>query len=229
MAPRGLSAAEKKIKMLEIFHETKEFFTLKEMEKHGPSKSFDTSHPLHFSWTRSTPPFLPDASVAQQTVKETLDDLVGDGLVNFDKIGTSNYFWAFPSAAGAAKQAAVDKANKELESVTARIAQVQAALVAAQKGREDTADRKKLLVTLDSARATNIELKTELDAYGAADPVKYERKKRAIEVCKESALRWTDNSVAAMQYGRATLGVDTESLKHITGIDDLDEWEELKL
>lgn len=53
------------------------------------------------------------------------------------------------------------------------------------------ADRKRLLADLECAQDTNSKLKTELAAYGAADPVKYERKKRAIEVCKESALRWT--------------------------------------
>ena len=34
-----------------------------------------------------------------QTVKEILNSLVGDDLVDTDKIGTSTYFWAFPSKA----------------------------------------------------------------------------------------------------------------------------------
>ena len=33
------------------------------------------------------------------TVKEILQGLVDDGLVDTDRIGTSNYFWAFPSKA----------------------------------------------------------------------------------------------------------------------------------
>lgn len=36
------------------------------------------------------------------------------------------------------KQSAVDKANKELESVESRMKQVKAAIAAAQRGREDT-------------------------------------------------------------------------------------------
>jgi len=36
MAPRGLSAEEKRVKLLEIFHETKDFYQLKELEKLGP-------------------------------------------------------------------------------------------------------------------------------------------------------------------------------------------------
>jgi hypothetical protein len=30
-------------------------------------------------------------------VKEILQQLVDDGLVDAEKIGTSNYFWSFPS------------------------------------------------------------------------------------------------------------------------------------
>ena len=37
--------------------------------------------------------------VALQSVKDVLQSLVDDGMVNSDRIGTSNYFWAFPSEA----------------------------------------------------------------------------------------------------------------------------------
>ena len=36
---------------------------------------------------------------ALQSVKEVLQSLVDDGLVDSERIGTSNYFWAFPSKA----------------------------------------------------------------------------------------------------------------------------------
>ena len=34
---------------------------------------------------------------ASMSVKDVLQSLVDDGLVDSDRIGTSNYFWAFPS------------------------------------------------------------------------------------------------------------------------------------
>lgn len=34
-----------------------------------------------------------------QTVKDVLQTLVDDGIVDFDKIGSQNFFWAFPSKA----------------------------------------------------------------------------------------------------------------------------------
>jgi hypothetical protein len=49
----------------------------------------------------------------------------------------------------------------------------------------------KLLQTLQEANKTAQGLKSELAAFGAADPVKYERKKDAVRVAKEAAQRWT--------------------------------------
>jgi hypothetical protein len=34
--------------------------------------------------------------ITEQSVKEVVQNLVDDGLVDTDKIGTSVYFWAFP-------------------------------------------------------------------------------------------------------------------------------------
>ena len=40
-----------------------------------------------------------EKGITLQSVKEVLQSLVDDGMVDTDKIGTSVYFWAFPSKA----------------------------------------------------------------------------------------------------------------------------------
>ncbi|CAD6579632.1 MAG: hypothetical protein TREMPRED_002532 [Tremellales sp. Tagirdzhanova-0007] len=169
MSKRGLSWEEKKTKMLEIFHQDAEFFTIKELERIAPKQK----------------------GIVQQTVKEVVDELASDGLIQFDKIGTSNYFWSFPSAAGAVKQAAVTKSRRELEDVLSKIEETSESLEEANKGREDTAERRKLLSTLADVSSTNESLRSELAAFGAADPERYERKRRAVQVAKDAAVRWT--------------------------------------
>ncbi|ORX35302.1 meiotic nuclear division protein 1 [Kockovaella imperatae] len=201
---RGLSRDEKKAKMLELFHENSEFFTLKELEKIAPKQK----------------------GIVQQTVKEILEELVSDNEVVAEKIGTSNYFWSFPSAAGATKQAALAKAQRELEEVTSKIAEVNAGLKAAEKDREDTPERRKLLSTLSDLQAENKTLKDELAAFGAADPARHERKMQAVEVCKEAALRWTDNTIVLLQYA-AGLGVEPDTIRQELGITE--EWEDLQI
>lgn len=52
-------------------------------------------------------------------------------------------------------------------------------------------ERARLLQTLREVNETSQGLKSELAAFGAADPVKYERKKNAVRVAKEAAQRWT--------------------------------------
>lgn len=55
----------------------KDFFNLKELEKIAPKEK----------------------GIISQSVKEVVQSLVDDGLVDTDKIGSSVYFWAFPSKA----------------------------------------------------------------------------------------------------------------------------------
>ncbi|WWD16366.1 hypothetical protein CI109_100792 [Kwoniella shandongensis] len=199
MSKRGLSMEEKKTKMLEIFHDTAEFYSLKELEKIAPMV---------------------------QSVKDVLDDLVGDSLVIMDKIGTGNYFWSLPSAAGATKHAILAKTTKELEGINSKIEETTAALEAAQRGREDTAERRKLLAQLDELNTTSLSLKAELAAFGAADPVRYEKKKEAIKVCKDAAVRWTDNTLIVLQYASG-LGAEDAQMRGMLGIGE--DWDDLKV
>ncbi|WVQ93629.1 hypothetical protein IAU59_000705 [Kwoniella sp. CBS 9459] len=198
MSKRGLSMDEKKTKMLEIFHETAEFYSLKELEKIAP---------------------------IVQSVKEVVDDLVSDGFVQMDKIGTGHYFWSLPSAAGATKNALLSKTEKELEAINAKIEETRKGIKAAEKGREETAERKQLIKTLSEVNETSSSLKAELAAFGAADPVRYERKTQAVQVCKDAAVRWTDNTLVLLQY-TTSLGADEAQLRESLGITE--DWEDLK-
>lgn len=78
---KTLSRDEKLSKLLEVFHETKEFYTLKEVEKMGREKGLISNQ-----------------------IKEILQTLVDDGQVDSEKIGQSLYYWAFPSKALKLKQ-----------------------------------------------------------------------------------------------------------------------------
>ena len=97
MAPnkKGLSMEEKRKRMMEIFYESKDVFLLKDIEKIAPKNKGITS----------------------MSVKDVLMSLVHDGLVDTDKIGTSVYFWAFPSKASQARKRKLENAENNLNSV----------------------------------------------------------------------------------------------------------------
>lgn len=63
--------------MCDFFYEKRDFFQLKELEKMLPKEK----------------------GIVAQTVKDVVQSLVDDRLVTAEKIGTSNYFWSFPSTA----------------------------------------------------------------------------------------------------------------------------------
>ncbi|KLT43426.1 meiotic nuclear division protein 1 [Cutaneotrichosporon oleaginosum] len=210
MSKRGLSREEKRTRLVDLFHESAEFFTLKELEKVAPKQK----------------------GIVQQSVKEILDELVSDGLVSADKIGTSNcqpflpHFWAFPSTAGATKQAALDKANAEADAVEASIASTKAAIKAAAKGREDTPERQKLLAELTAIRKDSERLKSELAAFGAVDPVRYTRKKEAVAIAQAAARRWTENTMILWALLKNSAPEwDEQVFRSMLGISDT--WEDI--
>ena len=81
---------------MEIFYETKDVFLLKDIEKIAPKTKGITS----------------------MSVKDVLTSLVDDGLVDTDKIGTSVYFWAFPSKATQVRKRKIETSTENLETVS---------------------------------------------------------------------------------------------------------------
>uniref|UniRef100_A0A663LNI8 Meiotic nuclear divisions 1 n=1 Tax=Athene cunicularia TaxID=194338 RepID=A0A663LNI8_ATHCN len=90
---KGLSFEEKRVRMMEIFFETKDVFQLKDLEKIAPKEKGITS----------------------VSVKEILQSLVDDGMVDTDRIGTSNYFWAFPSKALHARKRKLEELESQVK------------------------------------------------------------------------------------------------------------------
>lgn len=48
------------------------------------------------------------------TVKDVLQSLVDDNMVDCEKVGTSNYFWAFPSKALHARKRKLEELQKQV-------------------------------------------------------------------------------------------------------------------
>ncbi|KAH9946967.1 meiotic nuclear division protein 1, partial [Amylocystis lapponica] len=197
-APRGLSAEEKRVKLLEIFHETKDFYQLKELEKLGPKMK----------------------GIVSQSVKEVLQGLVDDGLVQADKIGSSNFFWSFPSQRGAMMQGRLAVAKESQAAHQTQLADIRTAIETEKAARPDSDDRTASLAKLVVVKKEIEELETELSAYGACDPVKVEEKKRAITLAQEAAVRWTDNYVLLLSHFTRQHGVDPTEIKKYLGVDD---------
>lgn len=102
---KTLSRDEKLTKLLEVFHETKEFYTLKEVEKMGRDKGLISNQ-----------------------IKEFLQILVDDGQVDSEKIGPALYYWAFPSKTLKVKQKQLAELMGNSKALTDKLSTLEAAL-----------------------------------------------------------------------------------------------------
>ncbi|XP_066506178.1 meiotic nuclear division protein 1 homolog [Hoplias malabaricus] len=193
---KGLSLEEKRSRMLEIFFETKDVFQLKDIEKIAPKSK----------------------GITPMSVKEVLQSLVDDNLVDSERVGTSNYFWAFPSKALHARKRKLQELEKQLEEGTKRRAALQQAVDKAKKGRQDTKERASLQKELQSFREQREKLRTELEQYKECDPEVVEEMRKENTVAKEAVSRWTDNVFAIKSWAKRKFSFEDSRLDKAFGI-----------
>uniref|UniRef100_A0A671M5Y4 Meiotic nuclear division protein 1 homolog n=1 Tax=Sinocyclocheilus anshuiensis TaxID=1608454 RepID=A0A671M5Y4_9TELE len=145
---KGLSLEEKRSRMMEIFFETKDVFQLKDMEKIAPKSK----------------------GITPMSVKEVLQSLVDDNMVDTERVGTSNYYWAFPSKALHARKRRLEELETQLEDGNQRKKALQQAADKAKVGREVDEERQDLLKELAALKPQRDQLKAELEKYRECDP-----------------------------------------------------------
>mmetsp|Transcript_13409 Transcript_13409/g.24815 ORF Transcript_13409/g.24815 Transcript_13409/m.24815 type:complete len:204 (-) Transcript_13409:1376-1987(-) len=193
---KGMSAEEKKSVILSIYHEQKVPFNLKEIEGLASKRR-----------------------VVLQTVKENNQALVDDSLVNCDKIGSSNFFWSFPSAAYMRKRNRVEEVRQAIASTELSIDSQEGTLKKIKAERSDP-NREGKLEQLRVLRAENAALEEELAKNKANDPEEHKRVTQEVALLKAGAERWTDNVWAVKSYlvkKRGMAGKEVDKMLGING------------
>ncbi|XP_020849774.1 meiotic nuclear division protein 1 homolog isoform X1 [Phascolarctos cinereus] len=193
---KGLSAEEKRTRMMEIFFETKDVFQLKDMEKIAPREK----------------------GITAMSVKEVLQSLVDDGMVDSERIGTSNYFWAFPSKALHARKRKLETLSTQFSEGNQKKENLQQSIKKAKIGRQDTEERASLSKELASLQQKKEELKAELEKYKECDPEVIEEIRQANKVAKDAANRWTDNIFAIRSWAKRKFGFEESKIDKNFGI-----------
>ncbi|CAI5784227.1 meiotic nuclear division protein 1 homolog isoform X1 [Podarcis muralis] len=193
---RGLSVEEKRTRMMEIFFETKDVFQLKDIEKIAPKEK----------------------GITAMSVKEVLQSLVDDSMVDTDRIGTSNYFWAFPSKALHARKRKLEELQNQFSEYSQKKKSLQESIEKSKIGRQDTAERAALIKELTALRQKRDQLKAEIDKYKECDPDIVEEIRQANKVAKEAANRWTDNIFAAKSWAKRKFAFEESKIDKTFGI-----------
>ena len=199
---RGLSADEKRTKMLEILYEKKDFFLLKELEKIAPKEK----------------------GIISQSVKDVLQSLVDDDMVDTEKIGTSVYFWAFPSKATVNRKRKLSDLQDKMSITSKKVDETKKSIILALEGREDTEERSVRLKKLKQMKEKKRELESSLQNYRDCDPQVLEKLRREIVLSKDATNRWTDNVYSLHSWiGKMFPSIAINDLNQQFGIpEDLD-------
>lgn len=182
--------------MMEIFFETKDVFQLKDLEKIAPKEKGITS----------------------MSVKDILQSLVDDGMVDSERIGTSNYFWAFPSKALHARKRKLETLESQLSEASQKKKSLEESVEKAKVGREDTKERSELSEELALLRQQRDQQKAELEQYKECDPDVIEEIRKSNMVAKDAANRWTDNIFAVKSWAKKKFGFEERKIDQTFGI-----------
>ncbi|CAH1764741.1 6759_t:CDS:2 [Entrophospora sp. SA101] len=165
-----MSAAEKRKRLEELFHETKDFYQLKELEKIAPKIK----------------------GIVSQSVKDVLQSLIDDNLVATDKIGTSNYFWSFPSSSLQSRKVKINTLKEEFTKLKEKNTELQNVIKQVSGDREESDDRTTKMKLLEEVESQRKQYLKELERYRECDPVLMEAKKKHAKLAFEAANRWTE-------------------------------------
>uniref|UniRef100_A0A4W2H4H1 Tripartite motif containing 2 n=1 Tax=Bos indicus x Bos taurus TaxID=30522 RepID=A0A4W2H4H1_BOBOX len=179
-----------------IYKYDKDVFQLKDMEKIAPKEK----------------------GITAMSVKEVLQSLVDDGMVDCERIGTSNYYWAFPSKALHARKRKLEVLDSQLSEGNQKYANLQKSIEKAKVGRHETEERTMLAKELSSLRDQREQLKAEVEKYRECDPQVVEEIRQANQVAKEAANRWTDNIFAIKSWAKRKFGFEENKIDKNFGI-----------
>nr|AOP03997.1 Mnd1 [Rhizophagus irregularis] len=161
-----------------VFKKLKEFYQLKELERDAPKMK----------------------GIVTNTVKDVLQSLVDDNLVNTDKIGTSNYYWSFPSSALQSRKARIEELMLELQKLKEKNTELQSNIDVAYDGRENSDDRATLLKKVAELEAINKKHQENLALFRECDPALLEAKENHANLALECGNRWTENIFLIQSY-----------------------------
>mmetsp|Transcript_15674 Transcript_15674/g.49073 ORF Transcript_15674/g.49073 Transcript_15674/m.49073 type:complete len:206 (+) Transcript_15674:1759-2376(+) len=177
---RGMSLDEKRAALLDLYREKGTVFQLKELEKLGSKEK----------------------GIVLQSIKDVNQSLVDDNLVCLDKIGISNYFWAFPSESEQVRVRVIEKNEAKRSATQAEIGQAELEIEQLKKARPSGAHREERLALLGDLRALDERQSKELVDFRELDPDTLASLRADLETSTLAVNRATDNIFATTKWIR---------------------------
>jgi len=194
---KRMSAEEKRKVILGIYHKDQQVYTEKEILS-----------------------LAAKAGVNANSIPDIHQGMIDDALVEKAKIGGSNYFWSFKAKKDRMAQIQHEKTLKIIEELKPMVAEAEARLSDAKRGREDddeedidgeeknddanvstsTGSRAKKLARLAELRTQKTTLGKELEKLKENDPAALADLEKELKLVTQAAHRWTDNIFECKSY-----------------------------
>ena len=168
---KGMSRDEKLQAIQDLMMETKDIYSLKDLEKELPKKK----------------------GISAMTVKDILQEACENDLVSFEKIGSGNYYWCFPSEALNRRKVVEQKYMEKIDALEKEIQELEKEIGELEPGREDSSERTQLDEEIEDFSRKISEVKRESAKYEKLNPDGIRKQKEQTIVAKDAANRWTDN------------------------------------
>ena len=198
---KGVSAAEKRVKLLNVFHTHGNVFSSKEILKVNPG-------------------------FPQGAIEAVLTELVSDDLVVEGKIGGAKFFWSFPGAQRTKKVAALQQAKAQLSKLQAQHAETAAKAEAARKAsgqsEEELARIRQAEEGIADFKKREAAAIAEKERLLKASGSNMALRKKDLALLRDSANRWTDNLFQVDKFLREKCGMEKERVQKELGTGNLD-------
>jgi len=125
-------------------------------------------------------------------------------------VGTTNYYWSFPSQTLITKTNIINKLQEEVDGLKRKRDELEARESELKEGREETEERVGKMAKLEELRIKNNDLKTELKKYIEFDPELIDDMEQDIQEARDAANRWTDNILTLRKWCTDSFGIDEE-------------------
>jgi len=202
-----MSAEEKRKVILDIYHESKDVYTEKEIIV-----------------------LATKAGVNVNTIPDINTSLVDDGLVDKDKIGGSNFFWSFPGKRDRLLQLEHEKVLTEIEVTKVKLVSAEGKLADAKRGREDEdGQRAKKIARLRELAEEKKSMEGELESLKENDPQVLADLKKELNLVTDAANRWTDNIFTCKSYLTKKRGMSSKEACTLLGINSEFDYPEDKI
>jgi hypothetical protein len=194
---KGVSAQEKRDRLLTMLRDSKRPWSTKEVEKSAKSLGFHA-----------------------MAMPDVLNSLLDDSLVEKEKIGSANYVWSFPSDAYKRAKLKHDTYTSEVEALTAELTENEEKKRELEEGREETTEYVQMYEELKTKKQELGELEKAAVANSANDPEALGKLSNLVEQMRQNINRVTENTFELFTYLTKKKGFDRTMVKDFLKMSD---------